>query len=485
MTDQPHNHAPFYVLCQGINSKMKYIYILLCVLLAACASDKLQSATPVSDLKEPVSRLQYPYESSIQCRGCHTDQYQQYEESMHAKAFSNPLFNAQYFTEVVPRAQKDPEYVPEARRCIACHAPVVFMNYTGLVATPSQAGRFETGVTCDFCHTLEGFGENGDYIQVSSGKKQGPYQIEGTATHHSEYSGYMQHAEYCGNCHNATNHIGIGVNSTFDEWRESKYGMSGNTSNVTCQECHMSAEGFLRKGVAQFAKGKAAHVNIGSGGYSKEQKERDKLYNHSFPGAHSIKQQQDALLLEFKVGIRSADAFGRLPFTVMVNNERTGHKMPSGSSDLRFMWLVVTAKTTDGVKIPVLLNSVMPDNVKNYSVSGGAPDDAAILQDDVPVGVRMYRMVLVNSAGGQSLYQDTAVKNEFDNRLNAAEIRSEGYYLNLPTGFSGKVTLEANLYYRGAPSSFAKRMQVPDFSPVLVTSNKKEMSVEVPHASEK
>lgn len=464
---------------------MKYIYILLCVLLAACASDKLQSGTPLSDFEEPVSRLQYPYESSIQCRGCHTDQYQQYEESMHAKAFSNPLFNAQYFTEVVPRAQKDPGLVPEARRCIACHAPVVFMNYTGLVTTPAQASLFETGVTCDFCHTLEGYGENGDYIQSSSGKKQGPYQIEGSATHHSEYSGYMQHAEYCGNCHNATSHIGVGVNSTFDEWRGSVYGISGNTSSVTCQQCHMSQEGFQRKGVAVFARGKAAHVNIGSGGYSKDQKEHDKLYNHSFPGAHSIKQQQDALLLEFRVGTRVADAAGRLPFNILVNNERTGHKMPSGSSDLRFMWLVVTATTTDGVKMPVSLNSPASGKVKNYSVSGETPDDVTILQDDVPVGSRMYRMVLVNSAGRQSLYQDTAVKNEFDNRLNAAEVRNEAYYLKLPAGFSGKVMIEADLYYRGAPSSFTKRMKVPDFSPVLVASNKKEISIEATHASEK
>lgn len=464
---------------------MKAVLIFLCALLAACASDKLQSGPPVSDNELPVSRLQYPYESSDQCRGCHTDQYQQYEESMHAKAFSNPLFNAQYFTEVVPRAQQDPEYVPEARRCIACHAPVVFMNYTGLVTTPSQAGRFETGVTCDFCHTLEGYGENGDYIQVSSGKKQGPYQISGSATHHSEYSGYMQHAEYCGNCHNATNHIGIGVNSTFDEWRESKYGISTNTGKVTCQECHMSAEGFQRKGVAQFASGTAAHVNIGSGGYNKNQKEHDKLYNHSFPGAHSIKQQQDALLLEFRVGTRIADAGGRLPFNVFVNNERAGHKMPSGSSDLRFMWLVVTATTPAGGKIPVSLNGHLSEKTIDYSVSGGGAEDATILQGDVPAGSRMYRMVMVNSAGRQSLYQGTAVKNDFDNRLNAAEVRNEAYYLKLPTGFSGKVTLEANLYYRGAPSSFTRRMQVPDFRPVLVSTNKKEISVEVPHASEK
>lgn len=457
--------------------------MLFCVLLAACASDQLQPEPSISNNEQAVSRLQYSYESSIQCSGCHTDQYRQYEESMHAKAFTNPLFNAQYFNDVVPRAQLDAALIPEARKCIACHAPIVFMNYTGLVTTPAQANRFETGVTCDFCHTLEGQAENGDYKQVRSGKKQGPYLEEGSVDHHSEYSGFMQLAEYCGNCHNATNHIGLAVKSTYDEWRESSYGISGNTSSFTCQECHMSKDGFLSKGVADFARGEAAYVNIGF--VVNKQKEHDKLYNHSFPGAHSIIQQQDALLLDFRVGSQALDSGGLFPFAVLVNNERTGHKMPSGSSDLRFMWLVVTATAADGTKIPFLPHTAVPGSSDYYSIAGASPDDAAILANDVPAGSRLYRSVMVNAAGRQSLFQYDAVEIAFDNRLKATEIRNEMYYLKLPADFSGKVTLEANLYYKGAPSSFTKRIMVPDIRPVLVASRKSEISIEVAKASEK
>lgn len=460
---------------------MKNIFLLLSLLLTACATDMLQNDASLTDDEQAVSRLLYPYEPSTLCSGCHSDQYQQYEQSMHAKAFSNPLFNAQYFQEIVPRAQRDPSLVPEARKCIACHAPVVFMNYTGLVSTPAQTERFETGVTCDFCHTLAGYAANGDYLQERSGKKQGPSQARGTATHHAEYSGFVQMAEFCGQCHNATNHPSLEVKSTstYDEWRESGYGKRG----LTCQECHMNKNGFLRNGIAEFARGEEAYLNVGN--VAINQGVHDKLYSHSFPGAHSTSQLEDALLLDFRVGTRTAGAGGRFPLVVAVNNERAGHKMPSGSSDLRFMWLVVTAATSDGTKVPVFLATSTSGDVTDYSIAGASPDDAAIIQADVPAGSRLYRAVLLNTAKRQSLFRHDAVRNAFDNRLEAAEVRNERYYLKLPPGFSGKVTVEAHLYYRGAPSSFAKRMQVPDFTPVLVASRKKQISVEASHAAKK
>lgn len=462
---------------------MKTICMLFCVLLTACAPDLLQNGSLHSDAERAESRLMYQYEPSAQCRGCHTDQYQQYEDSMHANAFTNPLFNAQYFNDVVPRALRDRTLVPEARRCVACHAPVVFMNYTGLVSTPAQANRFETGVTCDFCHTLEGYTESGDYQQAVSGKKQGPFKEEGAVSHHSEYSGFLQVADFCGRCHNATNHLGLEVKSTFDEWRESSYGMRVGVGGVTCQECHMNKDGFLRKGSAEFARGVAAYMNIG--GVAKKQAEHEKLYSHSFPGAHSSSQQQDALLLDFIVGSRSADSLGRIPLALLVKNERSGHKMPSGSSDLRFMWLVVTATAADGRKIPVSLHRSTSGSATDYSIAGASPDDAAILASDVPPGSRLYRTVLVNAAGRQSLFMYDAAENVFDNRLGAAETRKERYYLRIPAGFSGDVTIEADLYYKGAPGSFTKQMRVPDFGAVLVASRKKRISIEAARAADK
>jgi hypothetical protein len=451
---------------------MNNIFMLMCVLLTACASNL---STPT----QTENRLLYQYESSAQCKECHIEQYQEYSDSMHAKAFANPLFSAQYFNEVVPRAQRDPRHIPEARKCIACHAPVVFMNYTGLVSSPAQANRFETGVTCDFCHTLVGFAENGDYKQEPSGKKQGPYQITGSTSLHSEYSGYMQVGDFCGRCHNATSHFGLKTVSTYDEWRKSGYGIRG----VVCQECHMNKDGFLKNGNAEFTQGRAAYMSVG--GIPRKQKEHDKLYNHSFPGAHSDNELEGALRIEFRIGNRRVNQLGLFPISVLLDNERSGHKMPTGSSDLRLMWLIVTATAADGTNIPVVTSITKTNGKTDFSIAGASPDDAAILQNDVPAGSRLYRTVQVDSSGRQSLFQYDAVKNIFDSRLEASEVRKEAYYLKPPANYSGNVTLEARLYYRGAPSSFTKRMQVPDFTPVLVASQKKQILIESPVASNK
>lgn len=447
---------------------MKLLIFVLMFLLAACASNKLQSA---AEHEHFVPRLLYPYEPSNLCKGCHPEQYQQHEVSMHAKAFSNPLFNAQYFNHIVPKAERNPAFIPEARKCVACHAPVVFMNYTGLVRTPEQAGRYETGVTCDFCHTLAGYGKNGDYEQVPSRKKQGPFQETGRASHHSEYSNYVSSDEYCGQCHDDTNHIGSEVKSTYTEWRESSFGQRG----FVCQECHMNKDGFIRNGSAEFSSGQAAYMNIGR--VDRKQAEHEKLYDHRFPGAHSINQLEDALRLEFKIGARRPDAAGRVPFTIAVSNDRTAHKMPSGSSDLRFMWLVVTATAEDGTKIPVSVLRTKAKKGIDYAIAGESPDDTVILKSDVPKGSRVYRSVLVNASGRQSLFQAGKYRAVFDNRLSADEIRIEEYYLKAPDGFSGKVTLEARLFYKGAPSAYTRSMQVPEKASVQISSQKKQITV--------
>lgn len=448
---------------------MKKLLTAVCLFLAACATDLRQSGMP-GDSAGP--RPVNSYESSDMCRGCHAEIYEQYKDSMHARAFTNPLFNAQYFKEVVPRAKRDPKFAVEARKCIYCHAPTVFMNSTGLVETPEQIRGVETGVTCDFCHTLSGYAENGDYLQNPSGKKQGP--LKSVSSHHAEYSGYLQVAEYCGSCHNATNHNGLEVKSTYIEWRESSYGQSGNV----CQECHMNKYGYLRDKVAEFDRGVAAHLNIGV--TTREQTTHEKLYSHAFPGAHSATQLKDALQIEIKTGRRSTDSHSRFPFVLRVNNERSGHKMPTGSSDLRFMWISVTAAADDGSRYPVTLHSGKSRGVADYSIAGASPDDAAVLGTDVPRGSRLYRSVFTDAKGRQTLFQYDSVSNVFDNRLNAAEVRNEMYDVQLPKDFSGQITLSASLNYLAAPSSFTKRHNVPDFKPVVISTTRKEITLQ-PH----
>lgn len=237
----------------------------------------------------------------------------------------------------------------------------------------------------------------------------------------------------------------------------------------------MNKYGYLRNTVAEFDSGVAAHLNIGGG--SRKLKEHEKLYSHAFPGAHRTTQLQDALQIECKTGRRSADDQSKLPFVLRVNNERSGHKMPTGSSDLRFMWLTVTATAADGTRFPVSLRTDSSAGMADYSVAGASSDDATVLGTDVPHGVRIYRSVFVDAKGRQSLFHYDSVKKVFDNRLNAAEVRREMYEAQLPEEFSGQITLTATLNYLAAPRSFTTRLNVPDFKPVVISSAEKKITL--------
>ncbi len=441
---------------------IKLILLLMFLCTAACAANTGQTDYPADDTS--TARLLYPYESSRSCKGCHASIYLQYENSMHASAFDNPLFDAQYFKDAVPRALRDRSFVPEARDCVRCHAPVVYMNYTGLITSRQQAEAYETGVTCDFCHTLTGSASNGDYKQNPSRKKLGPLQLANSW--HAEYSGYFQLSEFCEQCHNDRNHRGLEVKSTFSEWQQSGFVKAG----ILCQDCHMNRLGYLDKGRAEFERGEYVHMNMITG--EAKVSKTDKLYNHSFPGAHNNQQLKGALQLDIQACRNNGDSSSTL-FKVVVDNSRVGHRMPSGSSDLRIMWLEIWAIAKDGTALPVSpVQAIPPPATADYSLAGGSTDDAAILGSSVPTGSRLYRAVFVDGAGKQSLLNYDSVEKLFDNRLGPGEKRIEEYSLKLPASYAGEVTLQATLRYLAAPASFTGWLGVQAFEPVVISEAK-------------
>ena len=136
-----------------------------------------------------------------------------------------------------------------------------------------------------------------------------------------------------------------------------------------------------------------------------------------------------------------------------VDNRKTGHKMPTGSTDLRLLWLDVTARAGDRV-LPV------PAGGAALGVAGQSKDDARILGKDVAAGSRIYRAIFIDGAGKQTLQSWDAVKIAFDNRLPAGAIVKEPYTLELPKDVRGQVKIEAKLRYLAYPSSLAGLMDL-------------------------
>jgi hypothetical protein len=414
------------------------------------------------------------YSPSSQCRDCHADISDQQQRSMHARSFTNPVFQAQYFGELLPKIKTRSRLRKEASGCIACHAPVSFILTKGKVATREDVDPEMSGVTCDFCHTIEGFRDdspgNGNYISAPSEIKLGPFYYGLAESWHRKYSELHAKSEFCAICHNQVNRHELEIKSTFSEWKDSPYREKG----IECQDCHMNVQGFLTAGEPSYQSGHAARTSLAKPPY------RPKIYTHEFYGAHSRTQVVGALTLKIEVEEATVSAGDEIEISVFVDNSRTGHKMPSGSAELRFLWLEVKAYAAGNrpMKATPIGASTDLAGEDGYGVFGGSEIDSDPERDDVTKGSRIYRAILTDKFGKQTLSSYNATKIIFDNRLSAAEIRKETYHFRVPEGTKERLFLYADLYYFSYPSSFATRLGLPNAEGVVIASAKKAISLE-------
>ena len=431
----------------------------------------LSSVAPAEQPGEdPVLPGYSNYLSDRFCTACHVKAVDQHSQSFHAQSHSDPLFKGQYFTELLPKVEQEPElYEQEAKRCIACHSPIDSIAQDGRIVSEGQINTMLSGVGCSFCHTVAGYlGEapgNGNYISNPDGDHHmlGPF-MEKNDWHHV-YSELHTKSEFCAICHNGSNRHGLEIKATFREWKNSIFAQNG----IECQDCHMNAKGFLLDWRSVYEDGPA----VNPADSFVRAPNRPKLYTHRFPGAHSETQivETGDIALYIETEEPSISPGDPLKITVYIDNSGTGHKMPSGSAELRQLWLELVAY--NGYKrIPIPAMSLRADA---YDVSGNGPLDQKILGEDIPAGSRIYRAILVDNTGKRTLSSYDAVSVLFDNRLNAAELRKETYYFNVPDDIRGDITLKANLNYLPYPGSFARKFGLPKPATWNITSASKTL----------
>ena len=182
------------------------LLIYLCLALASCGFSHL---TNVQDLDNTGPTAE-------ECGSCHIEQYAEWQQTAHARAYISPEF----------KLQSD-QYKDED--CLFCHSP-------GNVQNPDRiARRFNRneGVTCVSCHLHEQ-------------RMQGPHQSGAPVSPHavaknSKVNSMMDSSQLCGVCHE----------ETYDQWQNQK---KINTY-PTCHGCHgVSVERPHTKGTNFFTK---------------------------------------------------------------------------------------------------------------------------------------------------------------------------------------------------------------------------------------
>ncbi|MDA8165301.1 MAG: cytochrome c family protein [Desulfobacteraceae bacterium] len=390
------------------------------------------------------------------CAECHPDQYKEWTGSMHALAFQDPIYQGE-LNKAVKAVGHD-----VARQCEGCHSAAAVV--TGEVKGPGLTGlgpMAMAGVSCDICHSVKGHTgwqtpyhqpENGSFI-LSPGRdtqdgavltKYGPYKgdaVCGGGFHECVESPLHKQTELCGSCHQVHHYQAqIPIEATYLEWKNGPYALKG----ITCQDCHMvDFETFLRT-ADQFQKprrGEFRHYFNGANFlvYSLVEQAAKKAGNDELAAnAHrkyemAIKRLQAAADLEVSPIYRN----NRLAeLKVRVKNIRAGHNLPTSLTNVRQVWLEVTARDRKG-KVLMTTGTV--------TGTGELPTEARIF----------------NSEGMSESFHFTVDPWKLVAFSRHDSIPPRGYkdvYYGLTAPEGGEVSVEVKLRYRQADQQVAEAL---------------------------
>ncbi|HEY8378261.1 MAG TPA: hypothetical protein VIK91_17315 [Nannocystis sp.] len=358
---------------------------LLLPALALLLAHKARAAT------EP-GTLQNPLEPASDCRKCHSfanppDLADQplvapiaWAGGMMANAARDPVF----WAGVAIAAQDRPG---ETEACIRCHAPRAFLAGRGdATAIDDLLPADLAGVDCDLCHRMidDGITPPGnahytiDDLVGPAGDvpKRGPWSYDGAEQpmHSWAVGDLLGRSELCGTCHDVTtdrdrvDERGVPIGSkfneqrTYSEWLASAYAVPGDDFR-SCQDCHMPAVTDVA-GCAEFNSQDIVHPTGGRrhdlAGANRRMVEILRTL-HGDAGSGEIPDPFfDAALANIDATLAGAATLevtapaavdlqtGIDAWTVKVINN-TGHKLPTGYSEGRVMWLEVTATYGDQV----------------------------------------------------------------------------------------------------------------------------------------
>lgn len=391
------------------------------------------------------------------CAGCHPQQYDEWTGSVHALAFQDPVYQGELnkgFKAVGHEV---------TRQCEGCHSPAGMV--TGEIKGPGLKGLSPlalAGVSCDICHSISGVthwqtptheAENGSLIltpgmETKDGVKlvkRGPFSPGegcGGGFHDCAESSLHAQAELCASCHQVYHYEDhFPLEATYNEWKHGPYARKG----IVCQDCHMvDTETFIRSA-------------------DSFQKPERSEYRHFFSGANYLlfylaeaaaRKAGDEKLAanihrKFDMAVAKLKAAAELDIfpvyrngilteiKVRVKNMRAGHNLTTSLTNVREMWLEVSARDAGG----------------NIVASGGGFDSPGTLVPDTRV---------FNSEGmGKDFHLavDPWVVTAFS-RHDTIPPRGykDVYYGVSPAKKQGPVTVEARLRYRQADQKAAMKI---------------------------
>jgi nitrate/TMAO reductase-like tetraheme cytochrome c subunit len=234
------------------------------------------------------------------CGQCHTDIFKAWQGTVHARSFTDPLFQ-----KALERTDAS-KGVAARRECLVCHAPAAVLQDD--VQVTSAVSR--DGVGCDFCHSVKSVDMSRwpmPFEMGIDGVKRGPYAYLESPAHLTAYSTLHRDSPLlCAACHQYRNKEGAEVLSTYSEWSAGPYPALG----VSCQDCHMAVVPGERVRPDVAAAPDQRIINL-----------------HRLVGSSSLSQLRRGIEAAI---VESGRSGGNAQVRVEVRNVAAGHKVPTG-----------------------------------------------------------------------------------------------------------------------------------------------------------
>lgn len=274
------------------------------------------------------------FEDSELCGTCHTDIYEQWEQSIMSYSWEDPIYRA-----VLRRASRATDGAVD-KLCIACHSPIGLTTGSATALGPENDNA--RSVDCESCHNISGSTGLGNAAYVLEPQKFGrplkfgPRKDAISPHHDTAYSALHTKSEFCAPCHNVTHPFNkMAIERTYDEWRDSPY----NGMGIQCQDCHMTP---------------GPGVSDNPGKSAQSGKERQRIYSHFFSGANATLHEyfgetemaerarrmlKSSATIEFVDTPMVIQAGQTVIAKVKVTNVGAGHKLPTGFPEGREVWV--------------------------------------------------------------------------------------------------------------------------------------------------
>jgi hypothetical protein len=412
------------------------------------------------------------FESAKKCRSCHPGIYEQWTQAMMSQAYTHHWDEIEYFDLAVAHAKAVPELKDVVDGCNGCHTPMAFMGGKLPPPKPSEKSLANESVSCEVCHLMVSAQSepafNFSYlIKPGTTKYAGRTPSVESPSHKIVTNEFFRTTELCANCHNEKDPHGIWVKSTQLEWKAGPYAAEG----VLCQDCHMPKGGPYLNALMT--------------------KPYDDARLHLFHGGHDPGKVRGTIEVRVEPDIREAEPGEKIVFTVVLFNQKTGHKFPTGSVEDRLVWLDVHATDAKGKTYHLNVDKKGFEG-EEYTISGdylayqdmgvplGIADFKGVQRDGIPHGNRIYRMPYFDPEGRMTIMQWNTKSLGVDYRFGPRETKTEKFTFKVPFDAApGELSVSATLNYQLLVKPVADLLKVPSEESEIMEVNNHSTRVKI------